>query len=481
MPETDERPLARMRGITKRYGSVAAIENVDFTVLPGEVHILAGENGAGKSTLIKVLAGVAGTHEGTVESNGSVAVIYQELSLVPAMSVADNLLLGRHPARTGWLRAGAIRSEAKRLLQLVGLDVPPERLVESLPIGQQQLIEIAKAIGRRSKLIVMDEPTSALSVVEVNQLFALIAELKEQGCGIVYITHKMEEIYRIGDRITVLRDGRLVGTKPISELPAPRLIEWMVGREINQQFPPRNPALGSERLRLESFSVSGSVRNVNLAVRAGEIVGIAGLQGSGASELLMGLFGCASVSGQRLLDGTPLELNSPREAIAKGLALVTNDRKTTGLVLSMSIVDNATLASMRAPWRDSKSERARASDATATLRLRAASLDMEAGDLSGGNQQKVVLAKWMLAQPSVLLLDEPTRGVDVGAKREIYDWIFDWAKKGAAILLISTELPELLALSDRVMVLHRGEVMCILDRSEATPERVLAAAMGDAA
>lgn len=474
-------PLATMRAITKRYGSTTALQNVDFTVLPGEVHILAGENGAGKSTLIKILAGVAAADEGSVQTEGPVAVIYQELSLIPSMSIADNLLLGRHPARHGWLRNAQARQEAKRLLDLVHLDLDPQRTVDSLPIGQQQLIEVAKAIGRECRLVVMDEPTSALSVPEVNQLFALIADLKSRGCGIVYITHKMEEIYRIGDRITVLRDGRLVGSNPIGALPAPRLIEWMVGREICEQFPARQPVLGPERLTLQSFSVSNNVRDVSFTLRAGEIMGIAGLQGSGATELLSGLFGCVPTTGHALLDGVQLKPRSPRQAIARRVALVPNDRKTSGLVLSMSVTDNTTLAAARSPWRSPTREQDLAREATAALHLRAASLEMNASELSGGNQQKIVLAKWMLTQPSVLLLDEPTRGVDVGAKREIYQWIFECAAKGTAILLISTELPELLALSDRVLVLHRGEVMRILNRSEATPERVLAAAMGDAA
>jgi ribose transport system ATP-binding protein len=397
------------------------------------------------------------------------------------MSVADNLLLGRHPSRFGWLDRRAVLAEATRLLELVGLNVPPDRSAGELPLGQQQLLEIAKALGRRCRIIVMDEPTSALTAVEVNQLFGLISGLKAQRCGVVYITHKMDEIYRIGDRITVLRDGRMVGSRVAGGLPPSQLIQWMVGREITEQYPTRDPVLGSERLRLEAYSVEGAVRNINVALRAGEILGIAGLQGSGATELLMGLFGCGSVQGRVFLDGTPLIVRSPLEAISHKLAMITNDRKTTGVVLPMSVIENTVMAADRSGWRNPTSERDRTASAATALQLRAASLDMEVGELSGGNQQKVVLAKWMLTEPSVLLLDEPTRGVDVGAKREIYQWILEWARKGATILLISTELPELLALSDRIMVLHRGEVIRILDRSEATPERVIAAAMGDAA
>jgi len=497
--------LARMRGITKCFARVRVLDAVDFEVCGGEVHVLAGENGAGKSTLIRILSGVHTDHEGLVEIGGrpvrlrsplhaaglGVAVIHQELSLVPSMTVADNVFLGRPPVRAGFVRVAAQRAEAGRLLERFGIDVDPGRLVEGLPIAARQLVEIAKALARRANIIVMDEPTSALNAPEVEKLFALIADLKARGCGIVYITHKMEEIERIADRITVLRDGRRVGSAPAAELSPSELIRWMVGREMGQQFPRHAPRLGEERLRIRDFTVipghggpCPAVRNVSLSVRAGEIVGLAGLHGAGTSELLLGLFGAHGrrASGEVHLDRAPFEIGSPRQAIARGMALLTSDRKTTGLVLSLPVTANLTLADLRGVspwgWLRRRQERQAAGELAAALQLRAASLDMEAAELSGGNQQKVALGKWMRTRPRLLLLDEPTRGVDVGAKREIYQLLNEWTAGGIAIMLITSEMPELLALADRIVVLHRGRVTAELTRQQASADRVLAAAMG---
>jgi ABC-type sugar transport system ATPase subunit len=468
--------------------------------------VLAGENGAGKSTLIKILAGVHTDFEGTIEIAGKpvrpesplaanalgVAVIYQELSLVPSMSVADNIFLGR--PRTG--PAGLVddptqRSEARRLLDQFGMAIEADRLVEQFPIGTRQLIEIAKALSYDAKVIVMDEPTSALSAPEVERLFALIEQLKARGCGIVYITHKMEEIERIADRITVLRDGRFVGTAPAADLPPAKLVQWMVGREVDQQFPRHVPHIGHERLRVADFTVRGdgrdarpAVEDVALSVRAGEIVGIGGLQGSGASQLLLGLFGALGkrAQGRVWLDGKPIRIRRPRHAIDRGIAMLTNDRKATGLVLSMSVIANATLADLRrlAPggWRRPKREGAATARLGKSLHLRASSLEMEVAELSGGNQQKVALAKWLKTDPQILLLDEPTRGVDVGAKQEIYQLMNEWTSRGIAIILITSEMPELLAMSDRILVMHRGKITAEFGREEASAERVLEAAMG---
>jgi ABC-type sugar transport system ATPase subunit len=337
----------------------------------------------------------------------------------------------------------------------------------------------------------MDEPTSALNAPEVETLFALIQTLKQRGCGIVYISHKLEEIERIADRITVLRDGQWIGTAPAKDLPRAKFIEWMVGRDLGEQFPRRAPHLGAERLRLEQFSVfteglsrKPTVQNVSLSVRAGEILGVGGLQGSGASQLFLGLFGAygRATRGAAFLDGTCLRPASPRQAIESGVALLTNDRKATGLVFSLSIVANATLAALRrlspAGWRRPARELAAAEKTTRLLRLRAASLDAEVGTLSGGNQQKVAFAKWLQIQPRVLLLDEPTRGIDVAAKREIYQLMDQWTAEGIAILLITSEMPELLSLSDRIVVMHRGQITAEFARGQASPETILAAAMG---
>jgi ribose transport system ATP-binding protein len=498
-------PLVRMTGVTKRFGPATVLRQVDFEVWPGEVHVLAGENGAGKSTLIKILGGVHTDFEGDLEINGrsvrprspteaagfGVSVIHQELSLVGPMSVADNVFLGQMVTRGGWVQDGRQQRETTGLLAELGLDLDVQRPVEEFPMAIRQMIEIAKALSRRTKVLVMDEPTSALNGPEVKRLFELIAQLKVQGCGIVYITHKMEEIERIADRITVLRDGVRVGSAPAVELSSAELIRWMVGRALSEQFPRHTPRLGEESLRLEQFSVhprglSGraAVQGVDLSVRAGEIVGISGLQGSGASDLLLGLFGAygEEARGRVFLEGRPLRIRSPREAIAAGIALLTNDRKASGLVLSMSIVANSTLAGLNqlspGGWRRPRLETSATQTVTRSLQLRAASLELEVGALSGGNQQKVAIAKWLQVRPRLMLLDEPTRGIDIGAKHEIYSLMNQWTDQGIAILLITSEMPELLALSDRVVTLHRGRVTAEFDRASATPESVLAAAMG---
>jgi len=497
-----------MSGIDKRFGIVEVLQNVGLEILVGEVHVLAGENGAGKSTLIKILAGVHTDFEGTIEIDGQpvrpdsplaanaqgVAVIYQELSLVPSMSVADNIFLGRpRTNRAGLVDDRSQASEASRLLGQLGVELDVSDHVEQLPIGTQQLVEIAKALSYDAKVIVMDEPTSALSAPEVERLFVLIEQLKARGCGIVYITHKMEEIERIADRITVLRDGRLVGSAPAEELPPARLVEWMVGREVDQHFPRHVPHIGNERLRVDDFTVEGGrgakavVDRARFSVRAGEILGIGGLQGSGASELLLGLFGAygKQTSGRVWLDGKPVRITRPRQAIDHRVAMLTNDRKATGLVLSMSVIANATLGDLRrlstGGWRSARREREATSVLSESLHLRAASLEMDVGELSGGNQQKVALAKWLQTDPQVLLLDEPTRGVDVGAKHEVYQLMNEWTSRGIAIILITSEMPELLAMSDRIIVMHRGRITAELDRDEATADRVLEAAMGQRA
>ncbi len=495
-------PLVRLRGIGKRFGPVTVLRGVDLDIRAGEVLILAGENGAGKSTLIKVLGGVHSGFDGTIEIAGrvvrprspleaaslGVAIMFQELSLVPTLTVADNIFLGRALTRAGFVDDAAQRAAARRLLAQLGIGLEVDRRVEDLPIAQQQLTEIAKALARDARVIVMDEPTSALNAPEVEKLFHLIADLKARGCGIVYITHKMEEIGRIADRICVLRDGEHVGTAPAAELPPAKLLNWMVGRELNEQFPRPAGLPGEERLRLDSFSVRRGGRTLveplSFQVRAGEIVGLGGLQGSGASDLFAGLFGAygPATNGRAWLGGQPLEIASPRRAIDQGLAWLTNDRKTSGLVLPLSIIANATLADLPrlspGGWRRPAREATVTRELGATLALRAASLELEVGALSGGNQQKVALAKWLQTGPRLLLLDEPTRGIDVGAKREIYQLLNHLTGRGLAILLITSELPELLALSDRILVMHRGRLTAEFTREQATPEGILAAAMG---
>ena len=509
-PPADGPPLVALRDIRKSFGSTAVLHGVDLTLHAGECHVLAGENGAGKSTLINILGGVITDFEGTIEIAGrpakptsplhaaelGVAVIHQELSLVPAMSVVDNLLLahrdsGGLAAALGFVSRKARLARARQLLDRVGLRVPLDEPVGRLSITQQQLLEIAKALAFDARVVVMDEPTSTLPATEVRVVFDLIDQLKADGCGVVYISHKMEEIERVADRITVLRDGEVVATDEAAAMPEARLVKLMVGREIAAQFPyvPAEP--GPEMLRVENFTVppqgrevNPPVRDVSLSVRAGEVLGLGGLQGSGATELLLALFGASGgrAAGTIHVAGEPTPIHSVADALRAGIALLTNDRKGTGLVLCMSVADNTTLADLPRLTPGGLIRRGREREAAVrharALRLRAPSLDAEVGSLSGGNQQKVALAKWLQREPRVLLLDEPTRGVDIGAKREIYGLINDLKRDGVAIVLISTEMPELLGLSDRVAVMHRGEVSGTFGRDEATPEAVLACAMG---
>jgi ABC-type sugar transport system ATPase subunit len=495
-----------MRGITKRYGPVAVLQDVTFDIRAGEVHVLAGENGAGKSTLMKVLAGVVTEYDGAVEIAGrlvrlqspleaaslGIAVIHQELSLVGPMTVADNIYLARHPVKAGFVSTKRQRTAALRSLDRLGLKLEVHRPAEQYPIAVQQMIEIAKALSFDAKVIVMDEPTSALNAPEAEKLFELIRDLKRQGCGIVYISHKMEEIESLADRITVLRDGRHVGTADAADLPVPKLIQWMVGREMaerSERLPVARAA--APRLEVSNFSVYPSGRHTraavdsaNLAVYPGEIVGLGGLQGSGASELLLGLFGAFGrrTQGEIKLDGALAKISSPRGAIDAGVALLTNDRKETGLVLSLPIIANICLASMPklspGGWRSSGRERQAASELASSLRLHAHSLDMPVGELSGGNQQKVAIGKWIETRPRLLLLDEPTRGIDIGAKRDIYELMNRWTADGMAILMITSEMSELLELSDRIYVMHRGRIASELSREAATPDAILSAAMG---
>lgn len=506
-PNNESAPLVRMTGVEKSFDGQRVLHHVDFDLRRGEVHVLAGENGAGKSTLIKILGGVHRPERGEICLGGravrfrspreaavhGVAIIHQELSLVPSMSVADNVFLGREHSSWGWMRFRRQRAGCGAALDRLGLRLDPQRAAASLSISLQQMIEIAKALARKADVLVMDEPTSALNEPEVRRLFECIAELKSQGCGIVYITHKLEEVYRIADRITVLRDGYRVATGSPTDMPANELIRHMVGRELRpSNQAPLPPTTGAPVvLMLQDVTVRAAERNrrprvdgLSLTVRAGEIVGLAGLQGSGNSDLLLGLFGAHGrrASGTILLHGRPYRPTSPRRAVARGLALVTNDRQRTGLVLGMSVAANVTLASLPrvSPWGWMRfSRELRLADQSArTLRLQAASLRQSVATLSGGNQQKVVLAKWINTRPRVLLLDEPTRGVDVGAKQEIYQLLRAWRDAGHALILITSEMPELMMMSDRILVMHRGRATALLSRGEATQERILHAAMG---
>jgi len=493
-----------MHEIRKSFDGVEVLHGVSLEVRAGEIHALVGENGAGKSTLMKVLAGVYGDWSGRMEiggravrfhtpgqaERGGVAIIHQELSLVPYLSVAENMFLGREPrTRLGTVDHRRMRRDAQRVLASLAPGIDVRRPVIEYPVSVQQLIEIAKALSREARILILDEPTSALSDAETGRLFGILRDLRARGVGLIYISHKLDEIYAIADRITVLRDGRFIGCRAAAELPPDEMIRWMVGRQIDQLFPKHAAVPGRELLRVEGLSLADPVTGkrlvdgVRLVVRAGEVVGLGGLMGSGASELLGAIFGRYGrrPTGRLYVEGRPYEPVSPRRAIRAGIAMVTNDRKATGLVLPMSVLHNATLAALwrAAPggWLRGRIERELVAPLARELSLRAPSLDCPITSLSGGNQQKVVLAKWLLTRPRLLLLDEPTRGIDVGAKADIYELMNRWTQAGMGILLITSELPELLAMSDRIVVMARGRVTAELTREEASQERVMAAAV----
>jgi len=506
-------PLLDLRAITKDFPGVRALDGVSFDLEPGEIHALCGENGAGKSTLIKVLCGVysAGSYGGEIRLGGEtvhfrslpgseargIALIAQELALVPGLSVAENLRLGREPRRFGLIRWAEVRDEARRALDRVGLAIPVETPVRELGIGQQQLVEIAKALMKNAAILVLDEPTAALPEADTRRLLGLLGDLRGRGVAMIYISHRLDEVFALADRITVLRDGRSVGTARREETTPERVISLMVGREISQAFPRPERQPGEILLSLRDWSVGDPqnpgrrvVDGVSFDVRAGEVLGIAGLMGAGRTALLASLFGAARSPVQgtiQVAGGAPRRpFRNPREAIAAGLALVGEDRKRYGLFARGSVLDNMTLASLRVFRRrgllgllgllDARARRTAASGQATALRLKSAGLDVPVGQLSGGNQQKVILGRWLLRRPRVLLLDEPTRGIDVGAKSEIYDLIGRLVAGGLGVVLVSSELPELLGLLHRVLVLNQGRPMGLFDGGAATPERVMAAA-----
>jgi D-xylose transport system ATP-binding protein len=500
-------PFLEMRDITKSFPGVRALDGVSFDLRRGEIHALVGENGAGKSTLMKILGGVYPYPQyggeifidGKLQQYGGVrdaeraniAVIYQELSLVRDMSVGENIFLGREPRKFGVIRWEELYRHADELLQDLHLSIDPHTPIRALGIGQQQLVEIAKALSHDAKILVLDEPTAALTDGEVETLFVILNKLRDRGVGMIYISHKLNEVFRISDRITVLRDGRTVGTAAVNEWTEPTVIARMVGREVGEIFPVMNHERGDVVFAARNISVADDaiagkklVDNVSFSVRRGEVLGIAGLMGAGRSELLMAIFGAheGGVSGDVLLEGKSLRIASPADAIKQGIGFVTEDRKRFGLVLDQTILNNLTLAGLQSISgrfvTSVDAESAAGERVMKDLRVKANSAFTIAGTLSGGNQQKVVLGKWLLTNPRVLFLDEPTRGIDVGAKQEIYAQIKTLAEKGLAIVLVSSELPEVLGLSDRIIVLHEGRVTGEFTRATATPEAVMACATG---
>ncbi|HEX2105193.1 MAG TPA: sugar ABC transporter ATP-binding protein [Solirubrobacteraceae bacterium] len=488
--------VVSLRGASKAYGPIQALDDVTLELRAGEVMCLAGENGAGKSTLIKILTGAIRRDSGEYAVDGrdvgspspseardaGIGVVYQELSLLPDLSVEENLLMGQLPARRGVTRPAELRRRAAAMLERVGLDwLDPGTEVGTLSLAVQQLVEIAKVLGASPKVLIFDEPTTALSESETKALLARIHQLRDEGHAIMYVSHHLEEMFEIGDRVTVLRDGGLVTSQPMSDFDHDSLIASMVGRKIESLYPATSRTVGDPRLQVRGLLPEGAAAPVSFEVRAGEIVGIAGLLGSGRSELLRAIFGADPVHGGEIeIDGVRVAGGNPRRAVQAGLGLLTEDRKRLGLLLELSIRENASLAHLDEISRfwivDRKRERTIVDRYLGGLKLRAGSWEQPVSSLSGGNQQKVLLARWLATHAKVLMFDEPTKGVDVGAKAEIYKVIGDLAAQGLGVVVVSSYLPEVLGLADRVLVMREGTVAGELPAEGATEEDVLALA-----
>ncbi len=486
-------PAVRFSGITRRFPGVIALDDVSFDVAAGSCHAVCGENGAGKSTLGKILAGLLVPDEGTIELSGravrftsprdalqgGVAMVHQELALCENMTVAENLCLGAIPARHTFVSRRRMHDRARELLAAVGADTDPSRPMSGLTVAEQQRVQIAAAVGSGARVIVFDEPSSSLAEGEAQQLYELIGRLTASGATVLYVSHRMHEIFRLCDAVTVLRDGRHVGTRPIAGLDEAAIVQMMIGRKLDQYFPSHvSAAPGEELLRVEGLTHVGRFHDVSFTLRAGEVVGLAGLVGAGRSEIAQALFGLdPDARGAVRLKGARVRIRSPRHAMALGLGFVPEDRKRQGLVLSLLARENTTLPTLhrlsRHGWIERRREREVAEQFFTRLGVRQTLMEAATSALSGGNQQKLVLAKWLAADSRVLILDEPTRGVDVGAKADLHAWIDRLASNGVGILLISSELPELLNLSTRILVLRAGRLIGEVERERATQDRLL--------
>lgn len=490
--------IVDMRGVVKDFPGVRALDGVDFDLRAGEVHLLVGENGAGKSTLVKILAGVEPLDKGTISINGEkvsvrdpahaqklgVGIVYQEMNLVPYLTVAQNIFMRREPVRAGFVVDVAEENRrAREVLASLNLDIEPNTLVRDLSLGQQQMVAFAWAICHNPRVLILDEPTSSLAEREVQQLFATVRQLKAQGVGIIYITHRLEEFFQIGDRVTVLRDGQLIGTMELETANLDNIIQMMVGREISEMYPKEVLPIGEEALRLEGVTRKGACEDANLVVHRGEVVGLFGLVGAGRTELARMVFGLDPMdSGNVFLSGELVTHLSPSAAVDSALGYLSEDRKGEGLCLSLPVKENivrAALNKLFPRWVVSPAKEEQVSKRyIEELSIATPSTSRLAVYLSGGTQQKVVVAQWLCAGSEVLILDEPTRGIDVGAKVEIYHIINEMTRKGAAILMISSELPEVMGMSDRIYVMHRGRICGEFSRGEAIAEEIVSCAFG---
>jgi rhamnose transport system ATP-binding protein len=491
--------ILELKGIRKSFSGVEVLHDVSFELRPGEVHALLGENGAGKSTLVKIITGVHQPDAGEIRLNGEpvhfndaresrqagIAAIYQELSLFPDLDVAENIFVGRHPLTTGrrvdWRK---LYSEAGKLLESLGVKLNLKQKARALSIAQQQMVEIARAFSIKARILIMDEPTSSLTLHEVDDLFRLVRRLRAEGTAIIFISHRLEELYSLADRVTVLRDGSYVDSRPMKEVTRNELIRMMVGRTINNLFPKQDVQIGDVVLKVEHLTRVGSFHDVSFELRRGEILGLAGLVGAGRTNIARAIFGVEPATGGRMeVDGQEVAITSPLQAIKLGLAYVPEDRQLHGLIPTMPLTPNISLPMLPAyaqnGWLRDKLERKSAFGAAIQMEVRANNIWQLARELSGGNQQKVVLAKWLSTNPRILILDEPTRGIDVGTKAAVHGLMSKLAAEGLSILMISSELPEILGMSDRVIVMREGYVTGEFSRAEATQEKIISAATQD--
>jgi ribose transport system ATP-binding protein len=495
-------PLFRMEGVSKRYGGVRALEKADLTVTPGRIHAILGENGAGKSTLIKIMAGVVACDEGRMTMEGrevafaspgaanqaGIVCIFQELSLVPELSVADNIVISGPPTRFGMIDRRAQRKLAEEALARAGAeDIHPQALVKDLPLSRRQMVEIAKALARKPRILILDEATSALTAADVTKIFAVLKRLRSEGLALLYISHRMHEIAELADECTVFRNGKNVATYKAGTKTDNEVVELMIGREYSHIFPPKLAIVAQDKtpvLESRNLSWTDRLKDISLTVRAGEVVGLGGLDGQGQRELLLALFGVLrGCSGELLIDGKPRSISSPSAAKDEkiGMALIPEDRKTEGLMLPMTVRENLSFAALDRVSRggviDSTAEARLIDEMIKLLGIRTAGIDIPVGSLSGGNQQKVVIAKWLMNQPRIILLNDPTRGIDVGTKQELYQLLRKLAEGGAAILFYSTDYDELIGCCDRVLVLYDGAVKRVLVGAEITERALIASAL----